>query len=501
MKTHIQFKSHLSNLNNAHWFWAVLLFAFGIVLRCFWIEARDLSIDEPFSVYHAQKSVGDIIRFTLNNEPNPPLHFLILHGFISLLGDDIWAVRLFSAICSSLTGLLIFKITQKLSNTFGGLFSWALFTFSTLFFLYGMEARPYPLFWLAFTTLLGYWVNQASNVTTRKHSWLPVLAAVVLLYTHYLGSIALAGIWLVSMFTAPSWQMKKRLTGYFALAALLFLPQFIGAYEVILHRGANSQPFLPDWHQYRWKLYMIFNHANLYKYLLIAFIIAVPWVILKDPKNRHAIGFLSLIGLFIYTFLYLGSQYVQFFQDVYLLFTALPLLICLGIIAGKISKQARWLGVSLSVVVVIIFIKNFEPFPKNIYYRDIKGAVKAVAELRKNEEAVFMYPPWTDNPYLYAANRSIFRLAEPQRTYEMNKNGLFRILNANDLLQYTEAIQKPFILYLDEYTGTNPLGEMPFTLHIRDSIRLHECYLVLYCLPDSKGLNTDSSSIVPKRTP
>jgi hypothetical protein len=483
------------------WLFVLLLFLVGLIIRSLWLEARDLSIDEPFSVYHAQKSVGDIIRFTLNNEPNPPLHFILLHGFISLLGDDIWAVRLLSAICSSLTAVLIFKITQQLSNTVGGLFSWALFTFSTLLFLYGMEARPYPLFWLAFTTIIFCWVQQAKGNSNKKILGLHLLAAVVLLYTHYLGTIALAGVWLVSMLSAPNWQMKKQLTAYYALATLLFLPQFIGAYDGILHRGANSQPFLPDWHQYRWKLYKLFNHTDFYEALMKAYIIGIPLLIWKTPKDRHILGFLGVIGILLYTALYFGSQYVQFFQDVYLLFTTLPLLICLGILLGRIVQYRKLPGSLLTLFILYIYIIHFEPFPKNIYYRDIKGAVEAVTELRKNEETVFIYPPWTENPYLYEANRSLFRLAEPQRTDEMNKIGLYRIMSANDLLQHPEAIQKPFILYLDEYTGSNPLGEMPFPLHIRDSIRLNECYLVLYCVPDSNGLKTDTSSTVPKRTP
>ena len=72
----------------------VILFVGGMLIRLWWVEARDLSIDEPFSVYHAHKTAGahPILHET---EPNPPMHFLFLHVFQQLFGIDVWAVRLF----------------------------------------------------------------------------------------------------------------------------------------------------------------------------------------------------------------------------------------------------------------------------------------------------------------------------------------------------------------------------------------------------------------------
>ena len=60
---------------------SVLAFAFvalSFVLRLICLNCNDIALDEPFTLYWANKSVGEISALAMD-ENNPPLYFLIQH--------------------------------------------------------------------------------------------------------------------------------------------------------------------------------------------------------------------------------------------------------------------------------------------------------------------------------------------------------------------------------------------------------------------------------------
>ena len=62
--------------------WILLaLVLLALVLRGSWLDMDELAHDEPFTVVMAHRSLPDLFS-QLATENNPPLHFLLMHGWV-----------------------------------------------------------------------------------------------------------------------------------------------------------------------------------------------------------------------------------------------------------------------------------------------------------------------------------------------------------------------------------------------------------------------------------
>lgn len=199
--------------------------------------------------------------------------------------------------------------------------------------------------------------------------------------------------------------------------------------------------------------------------------------------------YVPLLGLLCYVVLYFGSRWVWFFSDTYLLFTTLTFYLTLGIFGGRAIKSFPKISVIPLAILLLFYLQQFKPNPKNIVYREVKKTVEAVQNLRKNNEPVFLIPPWTVLPFSYYAYPDIFKL--PERDFEaaLYKNKLFKIEKTSEI-EIRLAGATSFILYLDEYRGVNTIGELPKGFYVKDSLLIPEVYLVLYCELDSNLFTT-----------
>jgi len=66
----------------------------ALALRLPWIVANEIALDEPFSIFHAMLSPGQIID-TLNQGNNPPGYELMLHGWMKIVGTSVAGIRWF----------------------------------------------------------------------------------------------------------------------------------------------------------------------------------------------------------------------------------------------------------------------------------------------------------------------------------------------------------------------------------------------------------------------
>ena len=63
----------------------------------FWaLDAQSLWYDEGFSVWLSEKSLSEIVALTAA-DIQPPLYYLLLHGWIKLVGKSEFALRFLSA--------------------------------------------------------------------------------------------------------------------------------------------------------------------------------------------------------------------------------------------------------------------------------------------------------------------------------------------------------------------------------------------------------------------
>jgi 4-amino-4-deoxy-L-arabinose transferase-like glycosyltransferase len=143
----------------------ILALAWGSVLRFEALGAREMSADEAASwASAAAPTVARVISLQTGLNPGKlPLHDLLLHAWMALFGDGLFAMRALSALCGVAAIALVYLAARELlqdskgSRTEAALeraaltsgFAALLFALSLITIKYSREARMYPLLLVA----------------------------------------------------------------------------------------------------------------------------------------------------------------------------------------------------------------------------------------------------------------------------------------------------------------------------------------------------------------
>ena len=90
----------------------IVLLAFA--LRMYRLDFFSLRGDESFTVLFVLKPLAQMWRETLTVEPNPPLLYFLLRGWVMLAGDGEFATRFFSACFGVLCVPLLYRLAREI---------------------------------------------------------------------------------------------------------------------------------------------------------------------------------------------------------------------------------------------------------------------------------------------------------------------------------------------------------------------------------------------------
>lgn len=173
---------------------AIVLLAWG--LRLARIERQSLWWDESLSLYRAQRSVPFILSNHIDfpgmetTDQHPPLYFLVLHIFAKLAGERDLALRLPSALFSTLTVPLVYALARRLFDQRTALGATLLVALSPFHLWYAQEARMYTMV-TALCTLSLYALWRALNARQWRWGAVAVGAMGAALATQYLAALLL----------------------------------------------------------------------------------------------------------------------------------------------------------------------------------------------------------------------------------------------------------------------------------------------------------------------
>lgn len=214
-----------------HWIilWSVLLLC-GAALRLWQLGQPELRGDEAFSWQYAANNANPaaIVKTIIQEgDPQPPLHYWLLHYWIRIFGQTEFAMRLPSAFLS----LLLIPACYRMLHAWGVDRAVAVLT-SVL-----TAAHPYQI-WLAQDVRNMYQLAvlfsllalaQVPALQTTQHPWRTVgyfwLAATLAIYTHYYTLFAWLALGLLALVWITQAQRRtaaiKLLIGLCAVAASL----------------------------------------------------------------------------------------------------------------------------------------------------------------------------------------------------------------------------------------------------------------------------------------
>jgi len=191
-------------------------------LRTYLIGHQALRGDEAFSVRLFSQPVSDILASMIRIDPNPPLYYFVLHGWMQIAGISELAVRWPSV----LAGVVSVSLTYALGRALlGHRIGWlaALFAAVNPFLIwYSQDARVYAL--LTALVLAATWQTWlAAQRHPRRHGLAAGSLWWLALFAHYFAIFPLVSVgcaWLIAPQTQLRWRQAFRLALVIGLAYL-----------------------------------------------------------------------------------------------------------------------------------------------------------------------------------------------------------------------------------------------------------------------------------------
>ncbi len=188
-------------LSKSHWL-LLLILLLALALRVFQLDTQSIWYDEGLSVQIAAQDPAQTIALSATTD-HPPLHTLLLGGWMRLAGQSDFVVRYLSVFC----GVLVVALTYVLGRRYdkrAGLIAAGLMALAPFAVYYSQETRGYMLL-TALILVATLTALRLVDGDRRKRIWFVYIATTTLaLYTHYFAAfawVAINGAWLLIWFT------------------------------------------------------------------------------------------------------------------------------------------------------------------------------------------------------------------------------------------------------------------------------------------------------------
>jgi len=204
------------------WLPVVVVVLLAVGTRVAKLPAKSLWFDELYTLYVAQQTPADLLRTLRDQDVHPPLHYLLLRGWMAIAGDSEAAVRAPSAAAGVATVVLVYLLGRRAGGRAVGLVAALLQAVAPFAVWAEQQARMYP-----FLTL---WVVAASLLLARAleggwpGAWVAYAGVLALaFYTHYLAFL-LVPVHAAVVAQQRRWPLVRAWVAAVVLAGILFVP-------------------------------------------------------------------------------------------------------------------------------------------------------------------------------------------------------------------------------------------------------------------------------------
>ncbi|MBK8049481.1 MAG: glycosyltransferase family 39 protein [Anaerolineales bacterium] len=420
---------------------AILLFAFAV--RTYRLDFQSLWSDEGISLLRAVQTLPDLLR----NMPveHTPGYFVLLHGWLPLVGDADYATRFLSLVASTLAVALIMRLGADLQYRMNPtralvvLSAGALLASSAFQVWYAQEVRMYS--WLLAATLLSSWclwrLLAASGRATIGWGAGYAIATAAAVYLHMYGALTPIAqtVFVVGWVLATrNWSGFLRWLAAAVAALLLFAPWLPRALEIFSFTG---------WRQGGVALELPWRYLTAYTagetmtepwrgwlpwlYLALAVTGIFYWV-----RSRRAAGFylISLTAIPLAIAFWLAIRNPDYHER-YTIFIAAPLLLlCAGGVGlldlrfwrGALPPIRRWLApVAALIVIGLLVVTNLmavqrQTTDSSLHKPDFRGAAARIESSLRPNDVVLVDGPDPKKVFLhyYKGSAPIFAISELQ---------------------------------------------------------------------------------------
>ncbi|MBN1428001.1 MAG: glycosyltransferase family 39 protein [Anaerolineae bacterium] len=388
---------------SGHYVWLILIFLLGFGLRLYLLGDKNVWWDEGYSVWLIRMPMANMLETTAY-DTHPPLYFILLRWWVSLLGDGEFVLRYPSLLVGVLTLPVVYRLGARLFEREWAIFGTLLLAISRFHIWWSQETRMYAMA-VGLITLAAYAFIRQVRTGRSWRGWVfYTLVVTAMLASFYLSVLMMVAAGLGVLILWAARRVNWRYMAGFALANvgvfLLYLPWTLYALPRV-RSGTAAEPFTP---LHVLKLYLsllatgISEDLDAYLPIVIVYglILVVSLVALIARRRWEAVAVLAvgpiLPPLVIYQFTWLNWR---FFSPApaaryFLLFVGVGVLIpAAG--AAMLSRWRRWAGVMLAVCVTGIAIWALPGYYETRYLRDQwKSAVDIIAAYAEPDDVLVM---------------------------------------------------------------------------------------------------------------
>jgi hypothetical protein len=195
--------------------------------------SEPLGSDEVWTLNAVQQGFAGILD-TLRADVHPPLYFLLLKLWCSLLGYSDWALQGFSALCFAASQIVLYRFFAHRGMASQGIFA-SLFLLNPLGLLVCHFARMYSLLMLLQLLSLLLWWRLSEGKGGR---WAFLLVNVLGTFTHIWFFFHLAALFMVTAVYPRRRQALLSLVGALVPYALLWAPVLLAQIRLSAEAGA-----------------------------------------------------------------------------------------------------------------------------------------------------------------------------------------------------------------------------------------------------------------------
>ncbi|HEX6022970.1 MAG TPA: glycosyltransferase family 39 protein [Solirubrobacter sp.] len=371
----------------------LLLMAASLALRVGTLDTG-YWIDEGIAVGIASHDIADIPR-VLSQDGNPPLYYLLLHGWMEVFGTTEAATRALSLVFALLAIPVSFWAGSALFDRRAGALAAAGAAGSPFLTYYAQETRMYSL-----VVLLSILASASFVLAFVRHQrrHLPLLGLwlALLLYTHTWGvflTAAMAVAWLMLWRKGDvAGRDGARLGAALALVYAPWLP------TVVFQAAHTAAP----WAERPSPLLLLGIPGGLFGHIAVPLLaLAVFAALRRRPPVDRAVRVLAGIAIATAAFAWVVSQIQPAWANRYLAVLLGPLLLAL---ASVVSRGTRWTAVALAGVAVVWLMTGPPPIKSNV--RTVSAEV--APSIRPGDLVVSTQPEQVPALYRYLPEGAVY---------------------------------------------------------------------------------------------
>ena len=427
----------------------------NILLKSLFLTSQSISLDEPFTIYHAQFDFWNLIGY-LKNYNNPPLFEILLHFWIKLFGITEVSVRILPMLFSSFSVLFIYKIGKVFFDIKTAIVSSILFTFSNIQLFYAHDCRVYSLFLLLTVVSFYYFFK------LLKDGSLPIiclityiLSNILIVYAHYFGFF----IWgleslIIVLYYRKNLQVTILFVKVFLFSILCYAPYILILYQRFFESAKNGT-YLEVPNGFESIYNMIWSFTNTPVVTVITLIIITSCLVkfffftqkqIINPYAKYVIIWFTVP----FIFMFIVSYKVPMFVDRYLIYItpALYLILALGI-AFLFPQKKLYQVMSFLLVSSFLFSSNLNPDKKRL----VKETVNYIKSNKNNKTIVLVCSTSFNTSFAYYYNQKYFQEIDQTSEYQKLENLLRKdniyFINHLDTNIINKIDQYEEIIYLD----------------------------------------------------